>query len=254
MLHPTSDNRFLEKFNRFFRKAVNVYGLIPDGATVVSGLSGGKDSLALLEQLANAHYRKQLHHTVIAVYVRMKNISYQADIDYLSDFCKTLDVPFLVYDTAFDMESDHRKSPCFLCSWQRRKALFEVAKQHKSNIIALGHHQDDMIETLLMNMAFQGSIATMPPKLTMEKFEMSIIRPFALLTEDDIRRYSAIKGFRPTVKNCPYEKESFRAEIKKMVSDLALLNPKVRSSIFAAMQNIKTEYLPSILALQGRNQ
>ena len=246
MLHPVSDKQFLDKFNRFFRKAVNVYGLIPKGATVVAGLSGGKDSLALLEQLADGHYRKQLHHSVIAVYVRMQNISYQADIEYLSDFCKMLDVPFIVYDTAFEMESDHRKSPCFLCSWQRRKALFEVAKQHKSNIIALGHHQDDMVETLLMNMAFQGAMASMPPKLTMEKFEMNIIRPFALLTEDDMKRYSEIKGFRPAIKNCPYETGSFRAEIKKMVSELAQLNPKVRSSIFAAMQNIKGEYLPTI--------
>ena len=244
MLHPASDKQFLDKFNRFFRKAVNNYGLIPTGATIISGLSGGKDSLALLEQLANTHYRKQLRHSVIAVYVRMQNISYQADTDYLSNFCKTLNVPFLIYDAAFNMESDHRKSPCFLCSWQRRKALFEVAKQHKSNTIALGHHQDDMIETLLMNMAFQGSIATMPPKLTMEKFDMNIIRPFALLTEDDIRRYSEIKKFHPTIKNCPYEKESFRAEIKKIISNLAQMNPKTRSSIFAAMQNIKTNYLP----------
>jgi len=244
MQHPVSDKQFLDKFNRFFRKAVNTYGLIPLGATVISGLSGGKDSLALLEQLADARYRKQLHHNVIAVHVRMQNISYQADVEYLSDFCKRLDVPFLIYDTSFDLESDHRKSPCFLCSWQRRKALFEVAKQHKSNIIALGHHQDDMIETLLMNMAFQGSIASMPPKLTMEKFDMKIIRPFALLTEADIQRYSDIKKFQPTIKNCPYEKGSFRAEIKKMVSQLAQLNPKVRSSIFAAMQNIKRDYLP----------
>jgi tRNA(Ile)-lysidine synthase TilS/MesJ len=244
MLHPASDKQFLNKFNRFFRKAVNVYGLIPSGSAVVSGLSGGKDSLALLEQLADVHYRKQLHHSVIAVYVRMQNISYQADTAYLSDFCKRLDVPFLVFDTSFDLESDHRKSPCFLCSWQRRKALFEVAKQHKSNIIALGHHQDDMIETLLMNMAFQGSIASMPPKLTMEKFDMNIIRPLALLTEADVQRYSEIKGFQPAIKNCPYETGSFRAEIKKMVSELAQLNPKVRSSIFAAMQNVKGEYLP----------
>jgi tRNA(Ile)-lysidine synthase TilS/MesJ len=244
MLHPTSDRQFLDKFNRFFRKAINTYRLIPNGATVISGLSGGKDSLALLEQLADPYYRKQLNHNVIAVYVRMQNISYQADTDYLSNFCKTLDVPFLIYDTSFNLESDHRKSPCFLCSWQRRKALFTVAKQHNSSIIALGHHQDDMIETLLMNMAFQGAIASMPPKLTMEKFEMNVIRPFALLTESDIQRYAEIKGFRPTIKNCPYEKGSFRADIKKMVSELTKLNPKVCSSIFAAMQNIKGEYLP----------
>jgi len=76
---------------------------------------------------------------------------------------------------------------------------------------------------------------------------MNIIRPFALLTEDDMKRYSEIKGFRPAIKNCPYETGSFRAEIKKMISELAQLNPKVRSSIFAAMQNIKEQYLPKEL-------
>jgi tRNA(Ile)-lysidine synthase TilS/MesJ len=78
----------------------------------------------------------------------------------------------------------------------------------------------------------------------MEKFDMNIIRPLALLTEADIQRYSEIKGFQPAIKNCPYETGSFRADIKKMVSELAQLDPKARSSIFAAMQNVKREYLP----------
>jgi len=198
----------------------------------------------LLEQVADAHYRKQLRHNVLAVYVRIHNMSYKADIKYLYDFCGRLNVPITIFNTEIDLENDHRKSPCFLCSWTRRKYLFEMAKQFNCNIIALGHHQDDMIETLLMNMAFQGSMASMPPKLTMEKFDMTIIRPLALLTEADIQRYANIKGFQPTIKNCPHEKTSFRADIKKMVSELEKLNPKVRSSIFAAMQNIKGEYLP----------
>ncbi|MDR0364001.1 MAG: tRNA 2-thiocytidine(32) synthetase TtcA [Bacteroidales bacterium] len=246
MLQPKSDQRFLEKFNRFFKKAVNIYQLIPRGSVVTVGLSGGKDSLALLDQLSDFHYRKQLNITIVAAHIQMENISYQANMDYLQNFCDERDVSFIVQKSAFDPENDRRKSPCFLCSWQRRKALFEIAKFHHSNIIALGHHQDDMIETLLMNMAFQGSIASMPPKLTMDKFDMNIIRPMALLTEADVKRYAAIKEFIPVTKNCPYEQSSFRLNIKNIIGQLETLNPKVRSSIYASMQNIKKDYLPKI--------
>lgn len=246
MLQPATDKQFLEKFNRLFRKAVNTYRLIPRGSTVIAGLSGGKDSLALLEQLAQPYYRSQLNHKVIAVHVRMKNISYQADFKYLTGFCDTLNVPLIIQETEFDPESDRRKSPCFLCSWQRRKVLFDVAKAHNSTIVALGHHMDDMIETLLMNMAFQGAIASMPPKLKMEKFDMNIIRPLALLTEADIRRYAEIKGFIPIIKACPYEQGSFRANVKDIINQFEALNPKARTSLFASMQNIKKDYLPGI--------
>lgn len=244
MLQPDSDKQFLGKFNRFFRKAVNDYRMIPRGSTVTIGLSGGKDSLVLLDQLSDAHYRKQLNMNIIAVHVKMENISYQADLEYLNALCREREVPLMIEETSFDPASDRRKSPCFLCSWQRRKTLFEVAKAHQSNIIALGHHQDDMIETLLMNMAFQGSLSSMPPKLSMDKFDMNIIRPMALLTESDVKRYAAIKEFIPTTKNCPYEEGSFRADIKNIVNQLETLNPKARSSIFASMQNIKPQYLP----------
>lgn len=244
MLQPTDNKRFLEKFNRFFRKCVNDYGLIPRGATVIVGLSGGKDSLVLLEQIADPKYRKQKNIKVIAAHVLMSNIPYKVNLDYLKSLCDNLEVPFVVKETQFNPETDQRKSPCFLCSWNRRKALFDVAKNHNSNTIALGHHLDDMIETLLMNMAFQGSFSTMPPLLKMEKFDMNIIRPLSLLTEDEIKRYAEIKQFQPIIKLCPYEKESFRSDIKQIVSRLAELNPKARTSLFASMSNVKKDYLP----------
>lgn len=244
MLQPDDDKKFLEKFNRFFRNAVNNYGLIPKGSTVIIGLSGGKDSLVLLEQLSDPKFSKQKKIKVIAAHIVMSNISYQVDFSYLENLCNKLKVPFVVIEKQFNPETDQRKSPCFLCSWTRRKALFDIAKQHNSNIIALGHHLDDMIETLLMNMAFQGSFSTMPPLLKMEKFDMNIIRPLSLLCEDEIKRYADIKQFQPTKKLCPYEKDSFRSDIKKIVNRMVELNPKAKTSILASMTNIKTEYLP----------
>ena len=88
-------------------------------------------------------------------------------MDYLRSFAENLGVPFVRYETSFDPSTDTRKSPCFLCSWNRRKALFTVAKEQGFNKIALGHHMDDILETLLMNMAFQGAFSTMPPRLVM---------------------------------------------------------------------------------------
>lgn len=246
MLQPKENQQFLEKFNRFFRKAVNMYGLIPRGSTVIVGLSGGKDSLALLEQVADLKYRKQKNIKVVAAHVLMSNIPYQVDLDYLKSLCDVLEVPLVVKETQFNPETDKRKSPCFLCSWNRRKSLFDIAKENNSNIIALGHHLDDMIETLLLNIAFQGSFSTMPPLLKMEKFDMNIIRPLSLLSEEEIKRYAEIKQFRSAVKLCPYEKESFRNDIKQIICRLVELNPKARTSILASMTNIKTDYLPQV--------
>ncbi|MDD4848750.1 MAG: ATP-binding protein [Bacteroidales bacterium] len=245
MLQPDEDQRFLDKFNRFFRKAVNDYGLIARGTTVLVALSGGKDSLALLEQMANPRYRKQKNISVFAAHIRMQNISYDVDLEYLQQLCDGLNVPLIVRETTFDPSSDRRKSPCFLCSWNRRKTLFDIAKEHDCHCIALGHHLDDMLETLLMNMTFQGSFSTMPPLLKMEKFEMNIIRPLSLLTENDMKRYADIRQFRPMHKRCPYEKESFRSDIKNIIDHLSTLNPKARTSLLASMTNIKTDYLPS---------
>lgn len=85
----------------------------------------------------------------------MKNIAYESDQTYLREYAESLGVPYVCYETEFDPSTDTRKSPCFLCSWNRRKALFTVAKEQGCNKIALGHHMDDILETLLMNMTFQ---------------------------------------------------------------------------------------------------
>ena len=136
------------------------------------------------------------------------------------------------------------KDPCFLCSWYRRKALFDVAQELGCNKIALGHHKDDLIETLLMNLVFQGSISTIPPLLQMAKMPIQMIRPLCLIEEKDLTRYAELSGYEKQVKLCPLEKASSRAEVKELVKQLEALNPNVRDSIYGAMENIKEGYLP----------
>jgi tRNA(Ile)-lysidine synthase TilS/MesJ len=137
------------------------------------------------------------------------------------------------------------KHPCFLCSWYRRKVLFDVAKELGCNKIALGHHKDDLVETLLMNLIFQGSIATIPPMLQMEKMPIQMIRPLCLIEEKDILRYAELSQYVKQQKLCPLEKVSSRAEVKQLLKQLEMMNPNVRDSIYGAMENIKADYLPS---------
>ena len=150
----------------------------------------------------------------------------------------------LAYETEFDASTDTRKSPCFLCSWNRRKALFTVAKEQGCNKIALGHHMDDILETLLMNITFQGAFSSMPPRLVMKKFDMTVIRPMCLVHESDLLELAQIRGYRKQVKNCPYEAQSHRSNMKDILHQLEEMNPEARYSLWGSMANVQEELLP----------
>ena len=234
----------MRRIQKCFNKGVVQYGLIEDGDKILVGLSGGKDSLALLELLALRSRIYKPKFSVVAAHVVMKNISYESDMNYLRSYAESLGVPFICYETSFDPSTDTRKSPCFLCSWNRRKALFTVAKEQGCNKIALGHHMDDILETLLMNMTFQGAFSTMPPKLVMQKFDMTIIRPMCLVHEADLLQMAAYRGYKKQIKNCPYEKDSNRSSIKEVFHTLEKLNPEARYSLWGSMSNIQSDLLP----------
>ena len=234
----------MRRIQKCFNKGVVQYGLIEDGDKILVGLSGGKDSLALLELLALRSRIYKPKFSVVAAHVVMKNISYESDMDYLRSYAESLGVPFICYETSFDPSTDMRKSPCFLCSWNRRKALFTVAKEQGCNKIALGHHMDDILETLLMDMTFQGAFSTMPPKLVMRKFDMTIIRPMCLVHEADLLQMAAYRGYKKQIKNCPYEKDSNRSSIKEVFHTLEKLNPEARYSLWGSMSNIQSDLLP----------
>ena len=184
---------------------------------------------------------------MIAVHVVMKNIPYQSDLEYLKSHAAAYDVPLIVFETSFDPTTDTRKSPCFLCSWNRRKALFTVAKENGCNKIALGHHMDDILETLLMNMTYQGAFSTMPPKLVMRKFDMTIIRPMCLIHESDLLELAKIRSYKKQVKNCPYESGSSRSDMKGVLKQLESMNPEARYSLWGSMTNIQTDLLPDAM-------
>lgn len=233
---PTEEQKLERRIVSRFQKALTQYHLIEDGDRILAGLSGGKDSLCLLEMLAR---RKRIHRPkfeVEAIHIRMDNIKYDTDTSYLSEFCRQNDVPLHIVTTGFDDTVPTRKPKCFLCSWHRRKQMFNLAQQLNCNKIALGHHMDDIIHTALMNQFFQGHFSTMPVSLKMKKMPLTIIRPLCLETESDIREYAALRQYEKQLKLCPYETASHRAEIRKIYEDAEKLNPEIRYSIWNALE------------------
>ncbi len=244
----TEEQKLWKRIERRLMKGMMEYGLVDDGDRVLIGLSGGKDSLALVELLARRARIYKPRFALVAAHVVMRNIPYQSDVDYLRAFCEDLQVPFVLSETEFDASTDLRKSPCFLCSWNRRKALFTVAKEQGCNKIALGHHMDDILETLLMNQVFQGAFSTMPPRLVMKKFDMTIIRPMCLVHEADLEELATLRGYRKQVKNCPYEHESHRASMKGILRQLEAMSREARYSLWRSMNNVQEELLPRPIA------
>lgn len=233
------------RITKRFHKACAGYQLIADGDHILIGLSGGKDSLALLELLGTRARVHKPSFKVSAVHVRVKERDYQSDTSYLQDFARSYNVPLYIIDTEITDMPDKRqiKDPCFLCSWYRRKAIFDLAQEIGCNKIALGHHQDDLVETFLMNILFQGAVATIPPMLKMDKMPLTMIRPLCLIAEEDIRRYAEMRGYQKQPKLCPFEHVSSRAKVKGLLRRLQELNPEARETIYAAMGNVKKQYL-----------
>lgn len=231
-----------KKLNKQYLTAIKKYGLIESGDKILVGISGGKDSLLLLHLLAKSLAFPQLDIEVIAVHISMNNIDYGVNLKDLKDLCHSYKVPFFYQEYSF--EPSDKKDICFLCSWTRRKALFEIAKEQACNKIALGHHKDDILETLLMNMMFQGSISTIPPSLSLDKFPQTLIRPLCLMEEKNIIVWAEEAKLPKPVKLCPYEKQSKRVEARKILEQMTKLSPGVKSCLWNSMENVMPNYLP----------
>lgn len=226
------------KIRQRFGEAVVKYGLLSDGDKILVGVSGGKDSLCLLELLAMQARIFKPQITVEALHVRMENVQYETDLEWLENFCKELGVTLHVRTTRFDKATNgqEEKPACFLCSWMRRKMMFEVAQQLGCNKIALGHHQDDIMHTTLMNLFTQGRFSTMPAMLRMEKMPLTIIRPLCMVREEDIATLAEEHHYERQTAICPHEKETMRDDMRRLFDNLEQQNPEVRFSIWKALE------------------
>lgn len=238
-----NNKQFFRKIHNKVGKAIRNYQLIDNEDTVVVGLSGGKDSLALLDILSGRIKYSDIAFQLVAVHVDIKSVPYSVDLNYLHKFCEDRAIPFHVISIEFsEFENDERNN-CFVCSWNRRKLLFQKVQELGYKKLALGHHKNDAVETLLMNMAFQGNISSMPPRIELFNKQIEIIRPLIMLRSEELKEYAQRKKFAPEIKKCPFENKSKRSHIKEVIQLLETKNPQALNNLFASMSNIMPEYL-----------
>lgn len=238
--------RLFLHMKKWLEKAIMDYGMIEEGDRVLVGVSGGKDSFALLDLLDSP-----------MVYVppftmMVVNIDPGFDSDY--ETYRVLEKYLMQKGYRYEMEksdigplahSDYnRKNPCFLCSRLRRKRIFEIAGEHGFNKIAFAHHRDDIIETLLINMFYGREISTMMPNQSIFGGKMNIIRPLAYIREDLVKKYAAERAFPVCESLCPTGKSSRRSYIKDLLKTLEKDNRNIRDNIFRSMSHVKKDYLP----------
>ena len=230
---------------KWLEKAVLDYNMIEEGDRVLIGVSGGADSLALLD-LLDSKMIFVPKFSFMAVNIDMGFDPTYHVYNELEKYFQENNYRYITEKTDIGIlaHSDfNKKNPCFLCSRLRRKRIFEIADAEGCNKIAFAHHRDDIIETLLINMFYGREISTMVPNQRIFGGKLHIIRPLAYLREELVKKYSRERQF-PAVKNeCPTSLTSRRNYVKNLLNELERENPGIRHNIFKAMSHVKPDYL-----------
>ena len=232
-----------EEIRSLTGKAIRRYGMIEDGDRILVGVSGGKDSLTLLNLLHERRKRVSIHYDEIPDYINQGFDSEQERV--LGKFFEERDLTYHIERTNIGRKAhsaENRENPCFLCSWERRKRIFHLAHQLNCNKIALGHHKDDIIETFLLNIFYSAEISTMLPVQRLFKGKITLIRPLALIEEKKIERFAREKGLPVGSTCCPSSGKTKRKEIKELLETLEKENRKVKGNIFRSLSNVKLDY------------
>jgi tRNA 2-thiocytidine biosynthesis protein TtcA len=238
------DEKYIENLQKRIYKTLFKQKLLAPDDRIMVGLSGGKDSLILLESLAKR--RKQLPFKIelMACHVMISNIGYKVDTDFLREFCENIEVPFYLEQLTTELDETGEKSACFLCSWNRRKVMFRLTKELKCNKLAFGHHMDDALETLFMNMVYHGSLSSLPFKFNMFGGRLQVIRPLLEITDTELEEYALNRNWPKEIKVCPYDDITSRSVMKNFVTEMAKLHKNARKNMFRSMNNTFPEYLP----------
>lgn len=215
-----------------------------DGDRILVGVSGGKDSMALLWSLAERQRRSPVRYELFPVYV---DPGFEGGFaEALRAQCRDMGLDLQVAYTDFGLiahSDENRENPCFLCARLRRKRLFEIARELDCRKVALGHNKDDIIETFFMNICFAGEVSTMIPAQSFFNGLITVIRPLAFVEEDLIRRFVRQQGLAVFHNPCPSANRTKRQEIKELLRQLYRSNPKVKGNVFRAMHHVKLDYL-----------
>ena len=247
------ERSLMKKFRRSvwcqFTKAVRRYELVKEGDCVAVCISGGKDSMLMAKLFQELKRHNKFSFDLVFL---VMNPGYNAENrKVIENNARLLNIPITIFETnIFEAVYEIEKSPCYLCARMRRGYLYSKAKELGCNKIALGHHYDDVIETILMGMLYGGQVQTMMPKLHSTNFEgMELIRPMYLIREDDIKHWRDYNGlhfiqcacrFTDTCTTCNSDgsSDSKRMEVKKLIRELKKTNPYVEKNIFRSVENV----------------
>ena len=222
------------------RAAIQDYNMISEGDKIAVGISGGKDSLALLVLLANLQKFYPVHFDIIAITLDMQIENVPTDYSEIEKLCDSLNIKYIIkrtslYDVIFNIRKE--KNPCSLCSKMRRGILHDVCTEAGCNKIALGHHMDDAAETFIMNLFRGGSISSFSPVSYLSRKNLYMIRPMIYLRESEISAF-ADKFNLPVIESkCPMDKHSERQSTKELISSLEKDYPGLTGKIITAMKN-----------------
>ena len=274
---PKLEKRILRRTG----EAIQAFDLIEQGDRILVGLSGGKDSWALLEVLETLRKRAPIQFEVHGITVDPGFPDFNPD--RIAEVCEAKGIPHHVLGAPIDalirkrreaeagakahqpqagpqggaQEGRREATPCIICSRLRRGVLYTFAKANGFTKIALGHHLDDLLETLLLNLFFEGKLATMPLRLTSDDGANTVIRPLGTVEETDLQRYTWLKGYPIVPCGCPLcgcsSLESRRKQTKELIEQMRGSIPALKYSMLAAMGNVKTTHLldPKLGALKS---
>lgn len=228
----------LQQLLSFTRKAVDEYQMIEEGDRIAVGISGGKDSLTMLYAL---HGLKRFYPKLFELEAITVSLGYQDfNLDPIRELCKELDVPYTVIDTEIArIIFDERKesNPCSLCAKMRKGAFNEAAKKMGCNKVAYAHHKDDIVETMLLSLIFEGRFHSFSPRTYLDRMDMTVIRPLMYVLEADVIGFKN-KYHLPVAKSpCPIDGYTKREYAKNLIRQLNAENPGVKERMFTAVLN-----------------
>ncbi|MEQ1590284.1 MAG: tRNA 2-thiocytidine(32) synthetase TtcA [Gallionella sp.] len=244
--HSSNFNRLRGRLEHHVGQAISDYNMIEDGDSVMVCLSGGKDSYTLLDILLALRKRAPIDFRIVAMNLDQKQPDFPAEV--LPNYLKKLGVEYHIetQDTYSIVKEKipEGKTTCSLCSRLRRGIIYRVAGELGANKIALGHHRDDMIETLFLNLFFAGKLKAMPPKLVTDKGDHIVIRPLAFCAEKDIARFARAMEFPIIPCNlCGAQENLQRQNVKQMLAEWERQYPGRTQTIFTAMQSVSPSHL-----------
>ncbi len=228
----------LQQVLSYVRRAVDDYDMIESGDKIAVGISGGKDSLTLLHALhgLKRFYPKKFELHAVTVDLGFQNLQ----LDKIRELCRTLEVEYTVVETDIAhiiFEERREENPCSLCAKMRKGALNQSIKENGCNKVAYAHHQDDVVETMLMSLIYEGRFHTFAPVTYLDRMDLTVIRPLMYMKEADVIGF-VNKYQVPVVKSpCPADGHTKREYVKNLLRQLNLENPGVKERMFTAIRD-----------------